>query len=80
MNSDIRDRVCELVGDALDVAPEEIAASDDLGNVDGWDSLRQLNLMLALEETFDIVLEPDDMAELTSVSRIAGLVDSRLTR
>lgn len=34
--------------------------------VDGWDSVRQLSLTSAIEDTFDIMLDPEDILGLTS--------------
>lgn len=34
--------------------------------VDGWDSVRQLSLSSAIEDTFDIMLDPEDILGLTS--------------
>ena len=38
----------------------------DNRNVDGWDSVRQLSLTSAVEDTFDIMLDPEDILEFTS--------------
>jgi len=34
--------------------------------LENWDSLAQMNLITALEGTFDIMLEPDEIIELSS--------------
>ena len=38
----------------------------DNKSVEGWDSVRQLSLATAVEERFDIMLDPEDILELTS--------------
>jgi len=38
----------------------------DNRSVEGWDSVRQLSLATAVEECFDIMLDPEDILELTS--------------
>ena len=35
-------------------------------NVDAWDSVHQLNIIAILEEAFDIMLDPEDIMELSS--------------
>lgn len=37
--------------------------------VDGWDSVHQLNIVAILEESFDIMFDPDDIMELTSYAK-----------
>lgn len=34
--------------------------------VDGWDSVHQLNIIALLEESFDIMFEPEDIMGFTS--------------
>ncbi len=38
----------------------------DSKNVEGWDSVRQLSLTSAVEDTFDIMLDPEDILGFTS--------------
>ena len=35
-------------------------------SVDGWDSVRQLSLTAAIEDTFEIMLDPEDIIECSS--------------
>lgn len=41
----------------------------DNKSVDGWDSVRQLSLTTALEDGFDIMLDAEDILELTSYAK-----------
>jgi len=46
---------------------EEDKAEDATSDtIDTWDSLRHMNLIVALEDEFDIEFEPEDVMELTS--------------
>lgn len=38
-------------------------------NVDGWDSVHQLNIIALLEESFDIMFDPEDIMEFTSYGK-----------
>ena len=50
---------------------EEAALTADFAkeNVDSWDSVHQLNIIAILEETFDIMMDPEDIMELTSYEK-----------
>lgn len=39
------------------------------GSVDGWDSVHQLNIIALLEESFDIMFDPEDIMEFTSYGK-----------
>ena len=38
----------------------------DKSSIDGWDSVRQLSLTTTIEDEFDIMLDAEDILELTS--------------
>ena len=46
----------------------ESALNDDFSkdNVKEWDSVHQLNIVALLEETFDVMFEPEDIMGFTS--------------
>lgn len=37
--------------------------------LEGWDSIAQMNLISRLEETFEIMLDPEDIVELNSYQK-----------
>ncbi len=45
--------------------------NDDFGKdtVESWDSVHQLNIIAQLEETFDLLLEPEDIMACTSFAK-----------
>lgn len=80
MTTDTIDLILTLVSDALDVDPAELDTDTELADVEGWDSLRQLNVMIAIEESTGVAMEPDDLQKMTTLSRIAQIVDERQGR
>lgn len=46
-----------------------LGANFNKDSVDGWDSVHQLNIIALLEESFDIMLDPEDIMELTSYEK-----------
>jgi acyl carrier protein len=53
---------CEV----FSVDAEALGAGFDNKSVEGWDSVRQLSLTTAVEDSFDIMLDPEDILEFTS--------------
>lgn len=47
---------------------EESVLSDDFSStsVDNWDSITQLSLVTAMEDSFDIMLDPEDILNFKS--------------
>lgn len=48
------------------VNPQNLTGSFSKENVESWDSVHQLNLVTLAEETFDIMLDPEDILGFTS--------------
>lgn len=48
------------------VSPEVLLGSFSKDNVEAWDSVHQLNLVTLAEETFDVMLDPEDILGFTS--------------
>jgi acyl carrier protein len=55
-------------------APEQFGDDTAPANVEGWDSVRHVELVVALEERFGCMFEPDEVPELTSLARIEDIL------
>jgi acyl carrier protein len=61
---------------SLSVTPDTISSTTRQADLSKWDSLAHINLMVALESTFDITLEVEDFASLTSVPAILAYLQN----
>lgn len=62
MNQEIFDKVKEIVIEQLEVEPNAVTPEASFANDLGADSLDTVELVMALEEAFDIEI-PDEVAE-----------------
>ncbi len=62
MNTEIFDRVKKVVVEQLEVSPDDVKPEASFANDLGADSLDIVELVMALEEEFDIEI-PDEAAE-----------------
>lgn len=76
MSATAATQVRELVAAVFGVPVEAVTAQTVRDDVDGWDSVGQLNLMLAVEDAFDVRLSIEDMQQLVSVEAIVRFVAS----
>ena len=58
----------------MDAVPTDVSQK----NCDRWDSLRHLTLASELEDAFDIELEPEEIAEMSELSRVIDMIQSKL--
>lgn len=54
----------------LKVAPVKITPTTRDEDISSWDSLGQVNVIMALEQTFDVYIEVEEFANLNSVPAI----------
>ena len=63
-------RLRGLIAEVLRIGEAEIEESTAQEQLEAWDSVAHLNLMLALEEEYAIRISVEDIARLTSVQAI----------
>ena len=68
--------IVALVRETLDVPSATLHVDTLSSDVDGWDSLGQLRICLALEETFRIKIPLERMPELNSIPAITRFLNA----
>lgn len=67
----------EAIAGTLDVPPTAITQTTKEGDIAAWDSLGHVNIMMSLEQVFDVQLEVEDFPKLTSVPAILEYLKER---
>jgi len=73
----IEERVRSLVADVLGAPLASISAQSSHENVQGWDSMAMINLMMAVEAEFGVQLTVEDATGLDSVQAIIKVIQDR---
>jgi acyl carrier protein len=76
-NDSIRDKVIAIICDQLDVKKEDVGDSKTFQEDLGADSLAIVELVLALEENFDIKIPDDEVDKITKVSDAVKYISDR---
>lgn len=66
----MHERVKAVVASVFDLSESDITGDMALGRTKNWDSLRHMQLILALEEEFGITFGDDEVIEMISVALI----------
>lgn len=58
---------------------EESALNEDFvnTNVETWDSIHQLSMVASIEEAFDLMMDAEDILEMTSYENVKQLLASK---
>jgi acyl carrier protein len=70
-------KIQSLLGSLFPELERPLQADDSPVTVGGWDSLRQVEIILAVEETFGVALTTADIVELKSVGALVGILRRR---
>ncbi len=65
-SEDVAGRVREIMAGLFSLDESEIGESSAIDTVEKWDSLQHVNLLMALEQEFDITFDIDDAASMIS--------------
>lgn len=60
----------QVIATTLKVPPDKITRETSEKDLAAWDSIAHINLLMGLEEAFDLFIEVEDFAKLTSVAAI----------
>ena len=77
MNDDLLTRLREIVANQLGVELKEVVPEARILDDLGADSLDVVELMMALEETYDIVVPDEDAEALQTISDIHAYIAGR---
>jgi acyl carrier protein len=61
------ERLQGAIAATLKVPSDSISTTTRAEDIPAWDSLGHINLMMTLEQTFDVSLDVEDFAKLNSV-------------
>ena len=68
----------EIISGALKLSTKEITNDMLMKDIDTWDSLSHMSLILALEEAYAIQFSMDEIVSMVSVSSIHEIVKNKL--
>ncbi len=71
----MEEKVLEILKELFELDTVDETCSQD--NCEKWDSMGQLNLVVELESEFDVTLEPEEIAEMTSFEKIIKVLKAK---
>jgi len=78
MKAETFERVRRIAADILEVPPAKITEFTSSENLETWDSVHHLNLILALEQEFQMQFEPEEIDEMSNVQQIVAVLGRKL--
>jgi acyl carrier protein len=79
MSSPVLERVRGIAADVLKLPATQITPQSSPESIEGWDSVQHLNLVLALEQEFDVQFEPEEIDQMSNIDRIRLVLETKLS-
>lgn len=70
----MENRIVELIARVLNVPVGDVTLETEIGELDEWDSLRNVQIIAQLEKEFEVKITPDMIMDLEDVSDIISLI------
>jgi acyl carrier protein len=70
----MKERVHKIFSQIMNVPMEQLNEETSPDNIKAWDSLMQMNLVLALEEEFGVVFTEDQIVEMLNLQLIVEIL------
>lgn len=71
----MEEKVLQILKDLFELDTVDETCSQE--TCEKWDSMGQLNLVIELEDAFDITLEPEEIGEMVSYADIIRILKSK---
>lgn len=71
------DRIKNVMSAVFETEVEKINENSSADDIENWDSLRHLNLILALEEEFNITIPDEEVGNLSNFKLIELVVNEQ---
>jgi acyl carrier protein len=67
----------QLIASVLRIELSLVSSETTMQTTPQWDSLKHMELIMAIEQQYNLVLEPDEIASMTGVSAIRDVLNAR---
>lgn len=67
----------QLIASVLRIELSFVSSETTMQTTPQWDSLKHMELIMAIEQQYNLVLEPDEIASMTGVSAIRDVLNAR---
>ena len=74
------DKLQEIIAATLKIPADSITGTTEMDDIEEWDSLGHVHIMVAIEQAFDLYMDVDDFAELISVPAILDYIETEQGR
>lgn len=76
--NNLDEKITDIIASVFDIEKSKITPSSNVENIEGWDSINHMHLVVALEEEFGIEFKDDEAVELISFELIRSYLKEKV--
>ena len=74
----MKNKIKNVISSVFDVNINEISDDTSPDSLDNWDSMGHMNLIVALEEEFNIIFDEDEITEMLNFKLICLIISEKI--
>ena len=78
ISKEVEKKIFELFSDLMNVSIENLNNKSNPDNIENWDSLSHVKIIMLIEHHFNIELSPDEAMEIFSIGDAVKIVTSKM--
>jgi len=78
MENRVEERIKSVMSAVFEVSAYKIKDDSSPDTIESWDSLKHMNLIVSLEEEFQIELTDDEIIEMMNYSLIKNIIKEKI--
>ena len=79
MDNNVEERVTSVISSVFGILKEDIKDDASPDTIESWDSLKHMNLVVALEEEFGVQFSDDEIIDLLNYSLIVSTLKGKIS-
>jgi acyl carrier protein len=72
--TELKQKIISIMADIFELDAADIPDNASAGVVENWDSIRHMNLIVALEEEFNVRFNDTDIVDLITIPLIESII------
>ena len=77
MENKLEDRIKNIMSAVFEIPEEQIKDNSSPDTIESWDSLKHMNLIIALEEEFEVEFNDNEIFEMMNYTLIKSIITGK---
>ena len=77
MENKLEDRIKNIMSAVFEIPEEQIKDNSSPDTIESWDSLKHMNLIIALEEEFEVEFTDNEIYEMMNYTLIKSIITGK---